>query len=259
MPKGWKCLVCGTRNRAVDKKCGLCPAAKPEAVDEKYINATDDQVAFWSEHGTAEEKAKVQETEEKRAAARRKTADEKAERAAKRSRREEERSALLAEQREARREAAAARIAERTAATPAAEMIADHRQAAADKARLEALRREERLKIQREKAAERRRKARVEPLRLARKCAACELELDDKQCFCCGNHFDICPAGCTDAEALGEEGCDIDGMMEHGSCEACEARDGNAMESSFVCAMCVASDRHQCQVCKSGEIIYSFL
>ena len=62
MPKGWKCETCATKNRAADKACDLCKAAKPEAKDEDYINATDEQLMWWSAYGSAEQKAKVTAT-----------------------------------------------------------------------------------------------------------------------------------------------------------------------------------------------------
>ena len=85
MPKGWKCETCGTKNRAADKACDLCKAAKPEAMDEEYINATDEQLMFWRGYGSAEQKAKVTATASLRAAARQKILADKEERAIKKN------------------------------------------------------------------------------------------------------------------------------------------------------------------------------
>ena len=48
MPKGWKCANCKSNNRAANKTCELCNAAKPEVVDDDYINASDKhELQFW--------------------------------------------------------------------------------------------------------------------------------------------------------------------------------------------------------------------
>ena len=54
------------------KACELCielycKAAKPEAKDEDYINATDEQLMWWSTYGSPEQKAKVTATASLRA------------------------------------------------------------------------------------------------------------------------------------------------------------------------------------------------
>ena len=73
------CQRCGNARRArqkivqpIIKACELCielycKAAKPEAKDEDYINATDEQLMWWSTYGSPEQKAKVTATASLRA------------------------------------------------------------------------------------------------------------------------------------------------------------------------------------------------
>lgn len=239
MPKGWKCETCGTKNRAADKACDLCKAAKPEAMDEEYINATDEQLMFWRGYGSAEQKAKVTATARLRAAARQKILADKEERAIKKRKRESEaaaeHAAYLNEQRRKRQEKAEAK-AEAKAAEKA--------RLAADPAHQAQLKqeREEKLKRQRVKAAAEREEKKREKLAAAGMCENCEDEYDELQCFACGGQF--C-ASCIDADMDDES-------------QVCESCVGNGVGDGcrvFICASCNPAD---CQVCRHGEIMYVF-
>lgn len=239
MPKGWKCEACATKNRAADKACELCKAAKPEAKDEEYINATDEQLMWWSAYGSPEQKAKVTATASLRAAARQRSLVDKEERAIKKRQREEEAAAeheaYLNEQRRKRREKAEAKAAAKEAEK--ARLAADPEHQAQLKKQ-----REEKLEKQRMKAAAKRKEKKREKLAAAGMCEECEGEYDELQCFACGGRF--CE-NCIDAD-MDDESQVCERCVSNGVGDGCRV---------FICASCDPAD---CQVCQHGEIMYAF-